>query len=255
MGLTAAALSPQTEVDYGVEMAAMLLPFDLPAANQYIKDTNELREIVNRHPDGRFIIVNVREQYIRVYDNNALIIYEKVIVGKPGHATPLFTSTISSVIMAPQWSLPKRIATNYFPKIKKAGGKPGFTFYVDGNVTPISEISPSDTYRVIQSPGPSNALGAFKFNTKLGKYSIFIHGTANKGLFKREKRRFSSGCIRMENPWRLASFLLGKTPTKIKKMLKKSNNSYNRVNNEIQVYTVSWKHWFSPEGDLIHSGK
>jgi len=240
--------------EYTIMMNSALLQLqeNIPVANRRLAELAEYNIILSKHTtDGRFVIVNRREQYIRVYDDYKLIIHEKVIVGKPSRPTKLFVETIASVVMAPKWSLPKRIAAEYFPKIKKSGGWNGYTIYVGGVATPIMDVNPKKPYRIIQSPGATNALGSYKFNTMHGKHSIFIHDTSNKSLFAKENRRFSSGCIRMQNPVKLASFLLSKTPPQVKAMLQRSKHSYYKTTKPIQMYVVDWKQWIDNTGRLI----
>ena len=58
-----------------------------------------------------------------------------------------------------------------------------------------------------QNPGPQNALGRIKFMFP-NKHSVYLHDTPNKSLFGRTQRAFSSGCIRVENPFDFAQLLL-----------------------------------------------
>lgn len=58
-----------------------------------------------------------------------------------------------------------------------------------------------------QDPGPHNALGRIKFMFP-NKHSVYLHDTPNKSGFRRQKRTFSSGCIRVERPIELAELLL-----------------------------------------------
>lgn len=44
------------------------------------------------------------------------------------------------------------------------------------------------------------------------KHFVFVHDTPNRELFDRTERTFSSGCIRIENPFDLAELLLGEDP-------------------------------------------
>jgi len=240
--------------EYAIMMNSALqqLQENITVANNRLKELAEYNIILSKHnTDGRFIIVNRREQYIRVYDDHRLIIHEKVIVGKPSRPTKLFVETITAIVMAPKWSLPKSIAEEYFPKIKKSGGWEGYTIYVGGVATPIFDVNPNKSYRIVQAPGPTNALGSYKFNTKHGKHSIFIHDTPNKALFAKENRIFSSGCIRMQNPVKLASFLLNKTQPQVKTMLQRSNHSYYKSTKPIQLYVVDWHQWIDNTGKLI----
>ena len=58
-----------------------------------------------------------------------------------------------------------------------------------------------------QEPGPDNALGRVKIMFP-NPYSVYLHDTPSKGLFEKEERAFSSGCIRVERPLELAALLL-----------------------------------------------
>ena len=63
-------------------------------------------------------------------------------------------------------------------------------------------------YQLVQRPGPTNALGSVKFIFP-NHHFVFLHDTPSKSLFGRTERAFSSGCIRVENPFELAELLLG----------------------------------------------
>jgi murein L,D-transpeptidase YcbB/YkuD len=58
-----------------------------------------------------------------------------------------------------------------------------------------------------QEPGPDNALGLVKFIFP-NPYFVFMHDTPHRELFERSQRTFSSGCIRVENPFRLVELVL-----------------------------------------------
>jgi murein L,D-transpeptidase YcbB/YkuD len=59
-----------------------------------------------------------------------------------------------------------------------------------------------------QDPGPANALGRIKLMFP-NQYSVYLHDTPTRGLFAREERLFSHGCIRIEDPLGLAELVLG----------------------------------------------
>src|SRR5690606_26033753 len=63
------------------------------------------------------------------------------------------------------------------------------------------------TYRYVQKPGSTNALGSIKFNYN-NRFSVYLHDTNNKELFKNSYRALSSGCIRVEKPFDLAEKIL-----------------------------------------------
>jgi len=62
--------------------------------------------------------------------------------------------------------------------------------------------------RLRQTPGRGNALGLVKFIFP-NPNNVYMHDTPAKALFKRSRRDFSHGCIRVEDPVALARFVLG----------------------------------------------
>jgi murein L,D-transpeptidase YcbB/YkuD len=65
--------------------------------------------------------------------------------------------------------------------------------------------------RVRQRPGPKNSLGLVKFVFP-NDDNIYMHGTPAQQLFGRARRDFSHGCIRVENPVKLAEWVLRDQP-------------------------------------------
>ena len=54
-------------------------------------------------------------------------------------------------------------------------------------------------YRFAQRPGNKNSLGRIKFLFP-NQFHVYMHDTPTKHLFKRDKRSYSHGCIRLEKP-------------------------------------------------------
>jgi murein L,D-transpeptidase YcbB/YkuD len=61
--------------------------------------------------------------------------------------------------------------------------------------------------RVVQPPGPNNALGRVKINFP-NPHLVYLHDTPQRDLFNEDARAFSSGCIRVERIVELASLVL-----------------------------------------------
>jgi hypothetical protein len=77
---------------------------------------------------------------------------------------------------------------------------------------------------ISQPPGDRNALGRIRFNFP-NKFLVYQHDTPDKYLFSKEKRAFSHGCMRVQNPDQYAATLLNialpqghYTPEKIRSM-------------------------------------
>jgi murein L,D-transpeptidase YcbB/YkuD len=62
-----------------------------------------------------------------------------------------------------------------------------------------------------QTPGPHNSLGLIKFMFP-NEYDVYLHSTPAQELFSRSRRDFSHGCIRVEDPARLAAWVLRGNP-------------------------------------------
>jgi murein L,D-transpeptidase YcbB/YkuD len=120
--------------------------------------------------------------------------------------------------MNPTWTLPYSIATNEtLPKLKKDSGylaaKHMEVMDRGGNILNPSTIDWSQYSRgnfpftIRQKAGPWNALGEVKFIFP-NKYSVYLHDTPSRGLFERQDRAFSHGCIRTEDKWGLLMSLM-----------------------------------------------
>ena len=59
-----------------------------------------------------------------------------------------------------------------------------------------------------QPPGERNALGFIKFMFP-NQHSVYLHDTPSRSLFANDRRAFSHGCVRVDQPFRLAEFVLG----------------------------------------------
>ena len=145
------------------------------------------------------------------------------IVGKTYHETPVFSDTIKYVEFNPYWNMPTSIAANEtLPKLKKdprylkknnmrifQGWGPDAP-ELDATTIDWSKVSKRDMnrYRVRQDPGPDNALGTVKLVFP-NKFDVYLHDTPAHGLFKKERRAFSHGCIRMGRPAEMAAWVLG----------------------------------------------
>ena len=123
----------------------------------------------------------------------------------------------------PQWVIPKSIVKKSV--VQHAGSNSYFeshNYYIYDRTLQKS-VEPSSVsgamlldkrYRVVQRGGKGNALGRviFRFDNDC---AIFIHDTSNPGVFSKADRSVSHGCVRVEKPYELAVFMLGKTDTDV----------------------------------------
>jgi murein L,D-transpeptidase YcbB/YkuD len=150
----------------------------------------------------------------------------RVIVGKPSKETPTLRSTLHYATLNPYWYVPPFLArTMIAPKVLEQGigylHAQGYElvteFSEDAQVlAPESidwkEVAAGNVMAFVrQRPGPANSMGQIKFNLASAQ-GIFLHDTPQKELFEENERRFSNGCVRLEDAPRLARWLLGETP-------------------------------------------
>ena len=125
----------------------------------------------------------------------------KIVVGKPGKATPMTTAEMKYITVNPTWNVPPSIIENeYLPALQQDPS------VLDRYGLKI-ERDPNGTVHIYQPPGAGNALGRIRFNFP-NKFLVYQHDTPDKYLFKRAKRAYSHGCMRVQNPAEYATKLL-----------------------------------------------
>lgn len=148
----------------------------------------------------KYIIVNVPEYRMRLVDANRVTHEARVIVGKPNTQTPVFSDMMEHIIVNPSWSIPPSIMKKeILPKLAEDpnyAARLGYQVYRSGN-----------SISVRQPPGERNALGLIKFIFP-NEHAVYLHDTPNRTLFARDQRAFSHGCVRVDQPFRLAEVLL-----------------------------------------------
>ena len=170
----------------------------------------------------KHILVNIAAFQLRRMEYGAMVEQIRVVVGKPAHATPVFSHKIQYVEINPTWTVPYSIATKeLLPKLKENPYALGPTYELLQKGQPISfgsvdwsQMSRRNfPYTIRQKPGPKNALGRVKFIFP-NKHNIYLHDTPSRSLFARSTRAFSHGCIRVGRPLDLAAQLLAAAPGK-----------------------------------------
>lgn len=210
--------------DDGVVGAATLAALQVPPAAR-VRQIELALERLRWTPllqGPRMIVINIPEFMLRAYEvvEGRIQVRQqmKVIVGKTlDTRTPLFDEDMQFIEFSPYWNVPPSIARGEtVPRLRRDPGyfdREGFEF-----VTPNGQVLTAPTperldalragqLRIRQRPGPKNALGDIKFVFP-NRQHIFLHHTPSISLFDRERRDFSHGCIRVEQPVALASFVL-----------------------------------------------
>ncbi|MFZ5690453.1 MAG: L,D-transpeptidase family protein [Pseudomonadota bacterium] len=140
-----------------------------------------------------YVMLNIPEYRLRLYKDRSLYWETKVVVGKPSQATPIMTGAMRFITVNPTWNVPPSIIANeYLPALRQDPG-------VLERMGLRMEQNRDGTVRIYQPPGDRNALGRIRFNFP-NKFLVYQHDTPDKHLFAHEKRAYSHGCMRVENP-------------------------------------------------------
>ena len=176
--------------------------------------------------DKRMLVVNLPEFELRGLEIDGsqvqIPMQMNVIVGKSLNTqTPMFNEQMRMIEFSPYWNVPPSIARGEtVPKLRRDPGyfdRQGFEIVTRSGevVTSLNDEQLAAVQRgearIRQRPGAQNALGDIKFIFP-NNDNIYMHHTPSVGLFQRDRRDFSHGCIRVENPVTLAEFVLKDEP-------------------------------------------
>jgi len=211
----------------------------------------------------RHLRVNVADFSLVVMEEGTTALKMPVIVGTQYRKTPVLSAQMTYLEFAPYWTVPPTILReDKLPLIKR---DPGYlaerhlrivSRSGDGSVIDPDEINwqevDADSFPGLlrMDPGPWNPLGRVKFMFP-NRYDVYLHDTNETSLFHNPVRPFSSGCIRIERPQDLASYLLqgdlGKT--RIEALL--SATVPEKVPIEpFPVHIQYWTAWVEPDGTV-----
>jgi murein L,D-transpeptidase YcbB/YkuD len=206
---------------------------------------------------GAFHIwANIPEYQFSVVRDGDAVHTERMVVGKTASQTPIFSDEMTQVIFHPYWGVPDSIkrfqvlpslrgSQSYLKKYNlkiQLGGRDVDPRSIDWSATDIRR------FHFYQKPGNSNVLGSVKFWFP-NKHAVYMHDTPSKSLFKAPVRTFSAGCMRVQDPMKLAELILAEdrqmSPEQVRALVKPSapeNNQLNlsrRVPVHITYFTMS----------------
>jgi murein L,D-transpeptidase YcbB/YkuD len=175
------------------------------------------RWMPHRFPDT-YVIVNLPDFTLRVMHGGKQMWMTRIVIGKPEMPTPIMTAEMKFITVNPTWNVPPSIVNHeYLPALAQDPtvlARMGLR--VDRNADGSIHIS--------QPPGEKNALGRIRFNFP-NKFLVYQHDTPDKYMFANDKRAFSHGCMRVQDPVHYAEVLLslvrpgdGYTEDRIRKM-------------------------------------
>jgi len=213
---------------------------------QMLINLERMRWLPKEQPGNR-IVANIPEFKLHVFENGAQVFDMNIIVGQAGRKTVVFTGHLQYIVFSPFWNVPRSIVRNeILPAMNRD------PYYLRNNN--MEQISYSNGLPVIrQKPGRGNALGRVKFLFP-NSYSIYFHDTPAKSLFKKRKRAFSHGCVRLARPEKLAKYLLREdsewTSEKINKAMYAGKEKWIKLKDPVPVALFYFTSWIDNRGLL-----
>ncbi|NDK56568.1 L,D-transpeptidase family protein [Pontibacter fetidus] len=210
------------------------------------------------------VYINIPDYRLYILDTSRVLLQMRVIVGKKETPTYQNQTELLSIVVNPNWNIPRSIAVNEILPILRRNPnylyKRHMRLYLDGRqLNPWrvnwKKVNASNfNYQIVQLPGKQNELGELKFlyNSKANQY---MHDTPRKELFKFDQRNFSHGCIRIEKPDELAMYLLqyrsGQSKEKAKQLLARwDRNLYLRIRKPMPLLIGYQTCWVSYDGKV-----
>ena len=178
--------------------------------------------------DDRFVALNIPMFTLWAWDSippdGAPSFGMRAIVGRALRTqTPVFLEEMRSVIFRPYWNVPVSILRHEILPIlgrdldylhrqdMEIVRGPGDDAQPVAATTETIALLRQGSLRLRQRPGPRNSLGLIKFVFPNDE-NVYLHGTPAQELFKRTRRDFSHGCVRLEDPVALAEWVLKEQP-------------------------------------------
>src|SRR6516225_2352766 len=164
-----------------------------------IANMERWRWMPHHFPDT-YVIVNLPDFTLRVMHDGKQAWMTRIVIGKPEMPTPIMTADMKFITINPTWNVPPSIVhREYLPALAQ-----------DPTVLARMGLRVDygrDGIHIWQPPGDKNALGRIRFNFP-NKFLVYQHDTPDKYMFALDKRAFSHGCMRVQDPVHYAEVLL-----------------------------------------------
>ena len=176
-------------------------------------------------PDAEYVLVNLPAYHLEVVRRGRVLQTHRVVIGRPANPTPTLSSRLTSFTVAPEWRVPRRIATEQILPYLQANAQvhSEHDFLADNNYRlfdaqgrPVNAAGVDWTavtaqhfpYTIRQSPGCGNLLGNVIFPFA-NPYGMYLNAGPEPQWFERPYRALGRSCLLLQHPMRLAAYLLG----------------------------------------------
>jgi L,D-transpeptidase YcbB len=193
-----------------------------------------------------YIEVNIPAFMLHFFEGGKKAFDMPVVVGKEGTNTMMFTGDLNQIVFSPYWNVPASIVKEeIMPAMKE---NPGYLKRKNMEIVEQGEVPV-----IRQLPGGENSLGKVKFLFP-NSFDIYFHDTPAKGLFAKEKRAFSHGCIRLADAQKMAAYLLRDDPEwsedKIVKAMNAGKEQHVKLKKPVPVRINYYTAWADESGRM-----
>jgi len=255
------------QLRHGLEPDGVLGPRTLAELNRPLAERVEQIRVnlerwrwMPRELGERYILVSPAGYFLQMVEGGQVVFYTRTITGRPRRPTPSFRSDLYQLTINPDWTVPRRIMReDLLPKIREdigwlAQNRVRVQRYDEGRWLNVAaeqvDWSAPGNIRLIQAPGPDNALGRMKFGMN-NPFSIYLHDTPSQSLFDKPLRPFSSGCVRVEGIETLVQRLLVDMPTMqswLAEALSQQETRIRHLPEPVPVFLVYLSTWIDDRG-------
>lgn len=148
-----------------------------------------------------YVMVNIPDFTLKVVRGHDVAFRTRIVVGKQSTPTPVFSDAIENIVVNPTWHVPESIIYGeYLPALQQDPT-------VLARMGLVMDRNRDGSISIRQPPSERNALGRIKFNFP-NRFQVYLHDTPDKKLFALDRRAFSHGCMRVQNPANFGEALL-----------------------------------------------
>lgn len=245
-----------TGVVYGITQRSLNVSADerLKQLERNMMRIHELTPRIAAAP--RYIMMNAASFELQAIRGGRVEVTSRTIAGKRTTPTPVVSANVQAINLLPYWHVPGTIAkAALIPAIRK---DPSYLYREHIRVFSSfggEEIDPAtvnwwgpeaERYVFRQDPGPHNALGLLRFDMP-NKHIVYMHDTPMKKLFGYFERAYSAGCIRVQDFYELAAWVLGGqdgwTSARLQQAAEAGNASTIKLKSSVPVHFIYLTAW------------
>jgi murein L,D-transpeptidase YcbB/YkuD len=247
-----------------ITLSAMNVPVD-ERVEQVALNLERWRWMPNELGE-RHLLVNIPYFHLLAREHGHTVMDVRVVVGKPGDETPVFSDEMETVVFSPYWYIPDSIKEQETAPAVVADPD----YLARNNIEVLRGTRPVDVSRIDwqrpeelrdlafrQRPGASNALGHVKFLFP-NRFDVYLHDTPADSLFERRGRAFSHGCVRVEEPEKLVQYVLrghtGWDAPRIRRAMYAGTEQQVPLAQKIPVHLTYFTAWVDENGGLHFKG-